>query len=81
MPGTRPGLGISTLPNGTENYAACLYFHTSTRMSPEEIHKIGLEEAERISKLIRQLTKQRSSTVAYYLSLTYKYELVYVYFN
>lgn len=55
MPEARPGLGISTLPNGTENYAACLHFHTSTRMTAEEIHKVGIEEVERISKLIRQV--------------------------
>ncbi|XP_052783581.1 uncharacterized protein LOC128219700 isoform X1 [Mya arenaria] len=54
MPATRPGLGIGSLPNGKENYQACLYFHSSVNMTAEEVHNKGLEEVARIEKLIRQ---------------------------
>lgn len=54
MPNTRAGFGIGTLPNGTDNYKACLLFHTSTDITPEEVHKKGLEEVARIEKLIKE---------------------------
>ncbi|WAR28597.1 hypothetical protein MAR_014301, partial [Mya arenaria] len=54
MPATRSGLGIGSLPNGKENYQACLYFHSSVNMTAEEVHNKGLEEVARIEKLIRQ---------------------------
>ncbi|KAH3823580.1 uncharacterized protein LOC127831342 [Dreissena polymorpha] len=54
MPKTRPGLGLSSLPGGRENYQACLKIHTSTEMTAQEIHDKGLEEVNRIEKLIRQ---------------------------
>ncbi|XP_052214630.1 uncharacterized protein LOC127833430 isoform X7 [Dreissena polymorpha] len=54
MPKTRPGLGIGSLPRGRENYKACLKFHTSTDMTAKEIYDKGLEEVERIEKLIRK---------------------------
>ena len=55
MPKTRPGLGIGSLPNGRENYKACLLFHTSTDISPEDVHKKGLSEVARIEKVVRQV--------------------------
>ncbi|XP_052233634.1 uncharacterized protein LOC127846417 isoform X3 [Dreissena polymorpha] len=54
MPNTRPGLGIGSLPRGKENYQACLRFHTSTNITAKEVHDKGLEEVDRIEKLIRQ---------------------------
>ncbi|XP_052237165.1 uncharacterized protein LOC127848629 [Dreissena polymorpha] len=54
MPKTRPGLGIGSLPRGRENYQACLRFHTSTDITANEVYDKGLEEVERIEKLIRQ---------------------------
>ncbi|KAL4220042.1 hypothetical protein ACF0H5_020453 [Mactra antiquata] len=53
MPHTRKGFGLSSTVNGAENYKDCLYFHTSTRMSADEIHQTGREEVARIEKLIR----------------------------
>lgn len=36
--------------NGSEYYRACLKWHLSFDMTPEEVHRTGLEEVERIHK-------------------------------
>ena len=46
---TRLLIGASTLPNGREYYATCLKFHTTTDLTPQEIHNIGLSEVNRIT--------------------------------
>jgi uncharacterized protein (DUF885 family) len=37
-------------PNGEEYYIDCLKFHTTTSMSPMEIHQLGLDEVLRVRK-------------------------------
>ncbi|XP_060588530.1 uncharacterized protein LOC132743946 [Ruditapes philippinarum] len=56
MPKTRRGLGIGSLPNGKDNYKACLLFHTSIDISPEDVHNKGLSEVARIEKLVQEKT-------------------------
>jgi uncharacterized protein (DUF885 family) len=48
IPVTRSGLGVSSLSNGAEYYKACLRWHLSYDMSPEDVHQVGLNEVERI---------------------------------
>ncbi len=36
--------GVSRLPGGAEFYAMCLRYHTTTSLTPDEAHKIGLAE-------------------------------------
>lgn len=43
------GVG-STQPEGAEYYRAMLRLHTSTDLDPAQIHRIGLEEVERIHR-------------------------------
>ena len=50
MPKTRQGLGVGHVANGLEYYKSCLKWHTSLNLSPEEVHQIGLDEVQRISK-------------------------------
>ena len=50
MPNTRKGLGVSHLVNGSDYYKACLKWHTSLDISPEEVHQKGLNEVDRIAK-------------------------------
>jgi uncharacterized protein (DUF885 family) len=40
--------GASSLPNGAKYYEAALFKQTTTRMSADEIHAIGLSEVERL---------------------------------
>ena len=44
-------IAVSSLPDiGKQFYKQCLKFHTSTNMTEEEIHNLGLEEVDRIEK-------------------------------
>ncbi|MBN2620796.1 DUF885 domain-containing protein [candidate division WOR-3 bacterium] len=47
--------GVWKMPDGVQYYEYCLQHHTTTRMTPEEIHDIGLMEVERIQGEIREL--------------------------
>jgi uncharacterized protein (DUF885 family) len=48
LPGARgdDAVGISTIPGGAEGYAAAVARHTTTTLTPEQIHAIGLESLE-----------------------------------
>ncbi len=45
--------GVWKLPNGDEYYKYCLHRHTTTTMTPEEIHNLGLQEVSRIQDEIK----------------------------
>lgn len=47
--------GVWHLPNGDEYYAQMLRQHTTTDLTAEEIHNIGLAEVERIQGEMRQV--------------------------
>jgi uncharacterized protein (DUF885 family) len=42
-------------PDGAAYYAACLSFHTTTSMTAQEIHELGLTEVDRIQSDMRKL--------------------------
>ena len=48
LPAARESYGISDLPNGREWYEQLARWHTTTNLSPDEIHEIGLSEVARI---------------------------------
>lgn len=48
IPAARESVGIKALPGGTERYAYLVRRTTTTDLSPEEIHAIGLAEVARI---------------------------------
>jgi len=59
--------GVWKLPNGDDYYRWLLRFHTTTDMTPEEIHNLGLSEVRRIEREMQAiLTEQgyRDATVA-----------------
>jgi uncharacterized protein (DUF885 family) len=47
-PKVRGGIGISTMPGGADAYRVLIRRLTTTNTAPEEIHKIGLAEVDRI---------------------------------
>jgi uncharacterized protein (DUF885 family) len=54
----RSGVGISALANGKEDYAIMIRRMTTTNRTPEEIHKIGLAEVDRIEREMLAIARQ-----------------------
>jgi prolyl oligopeptidase len=48
LPAARDSIGQSVLPNGSAWYEYLARSFTTTRMTPDEIHRLGLEEVKRI---------------------------------
>lgn len=50
LPRARPddAVGLGQVPDGTDCYQALIQVHTSLSLSPDEIHRIGLEEIARV---------------------------------
>lgn len=48
LPASRDSIGLSELPNGNAWYEHLTRSFTTTRMTPDEIHRLGLEEVKRI---------------------------------
>lgn len=44
--------GVDKLPNGKEYYAWVLRHHTTTNLTPQEIHQLGLNEVERLENMM-----------------------------
>jgi len=48
LPASRESIGLSELPNGLEWYEYLARRFTTTQMSPDDIHRLGLNEVRRI---------------------------------
>lgn len=48
IPNSRNSIGIKDVPNGSEWYEYLARYHTTTDLTPDEIHEIGLTEIKRI---------------------------------
>ncbi len=57
IPNTRTTLSIESLPGGKRRYQAALRRFTTTSLSAEEIHNIGLKEVDRIEAEMAVLAK------------------------
>jgi prolyl oligopeptidase len=55
LPATRETVGLSSLPNGSAWYEFLARRFTTTRMTPDEIHRTGLEEVKRIRGEMQQI--------------------------
>jgi len=49
---------VTGYPNGKQYYQDCLTFHTTTDMTPEEIHQLGLDEVERMKKTMMEIAAE-----------------------
>ena len=58
LPAARPGIGIGSVPQGKEYYAYVARRHTSTTMTPAEIHALGEREVKRIRARMDQTIAQ-----------------------
>ena len=48
LPASRETIGLSALPNGSEWYEYLARDFTTTQMTPDDIHRLGLDEVKRI---------------------------------
>ena len=55
MPKTRASIAAADLPNGRAYYDYLAAHHTTTKLSAEQIHQIGLKEVARIRKEMEQI--------------------------
>ncbi|MGF1606205.1 MAG: DUF885 family protein [Rhodothalassiaceae bacterium] len=55
IPGARTSLGATSLPQGEAYYAAQIRAYTTLERTPQEIHKIGLQEVARIRSQMRAI--------------------------
>ena len=58
LPACRDTVGYSHLPNGKQWYRALARHHTTTDMTPEAIHQLGLDELKRIHTEMRDVMKE-----------------------
>src|ERR1700730_6953198 len=71
-PEGRTTLAITSLPDGLKRYQNNIYARTTTRMTPEEIHQLGLREIDRIEKAMLAIAKKEgfADLAAFRASLT-----------
>jgi uncharacterized protein (DUF885 family) len=62
LPAARPNLGARSLPNGEAYYRYVVRDHTTTDLTPDQIHDIGLKEVARIQAEMDVAMKQAGWT-------------------
>jgi prolyl oligopeptidase len=55
LPASRDSIGLSSLPNGSAWYEYRTRHYTTTQMSPDDIHKLGLTEVSRIHEEMQEI--------------------------
>lgn len=55
LPAARDSIGLSALPNGSLWYEHLARSFTTTHMTPDDIHRIGLDEVKRIREEMKQV--------------------------
>ena len=57
LPNSRDSIGIKDIPNGKKYYEYLAKYYTTTNLTPDEIHAIGLSEIDRIRSEMEQIIK------------------------
>ena len=57
LPNSRDSIGIKDIPNGKKYYEYLAKYYTTTNLTPDEIHTIGLNEIDRIRSEMEQIIK------------------------
>ena len=55
LPNSRSSIGLNGVPGGNKWYEYAARYHTTTDLTPDEIHDIGLKEVLRIRKEMEQI--------------------------
>jgi uncharacterized protein (DUF885 family) len=71
LPRTRESVGLWDTPNGTARYAELARFYTTTNLTPDEIHAIGLKEVARIRGEMQKVIAQTGFKGSFEEFLTY----------
>ncbi len=58
LPRARPSIAVTSLPQGRETYQALIRSLTTTNMTPDEIHALGLAEVKRLEGEMQALLKE-----------------------
>ncbi len=56
-PRARPQIGLSSLPDGADGYSRLIQFYTTTTLSANAIHAIGVREVERLTREMELLAR------------------------
>lgn len=62
LPAARKGLGARTLPNGEAYYSYVVHDHTTTELTPDQIHDLGRSEVARIRARMEVVMKEAGWT-------------------
>ncbi|MEP2236903.1 MAG: DUF885 domain-containing protein [Maribacter sp.] len=79
LPASRDTDGLLDLPNGKDTYQYLIKLHTTTNMTADEIHELGLAEVARISKEMEAVKNEigyKGSLKSFFISLRNKKELM-----
>jgi uncharacterized protein (DUF885 family) len=58
LPRCRPTVGLFALPGGKEEYAFLVKSWTTTDLTPDQIHEIGLKEVARVRRQMEAIQQQ-----------------------
>ncbi|MGH7553262.1 MAG: DUF885 domain-containing protein [Longimicrobiales bacterium] len=62
LPAAREAIGVSANPEGPACYAVAVRYHATVDMSPEEVHRTGLEQMEKIRSEMTQIAQRSFAT-------------------
>jgi uncharacterized protein (DUF885 family) len=62
LPACRDTIGVDALPKGAAMYTYNVRWHTTTALSPKEIHEIGLSEVKRLRGLMDEVMAELKFT-------------------